>query len=78
MMDIRVESEAREMTGAAMVVRAFVDNGVTDIFGYPGGAVLPIYDELFQQEEIRQPNSPSIPHRHRHRWRNGGSQTMAR
>ncbi|WP_083589716.1 acetolactate synthase 3 large subunit [Aurantimonas sp. 22II-16-19i] len=52
-MDIRAESEAREMTGAGMVVRALVDNGVTDIFGYPGGAVLPIYDELFQQEEIR-------------------------
>ncbi|MBO0905413.1 acetolactate synthase 3 large subunit [Jiella sp. MQZ13P-4] len=41
------------MTGAGMVVRALVDNGVTDIFGYPGGAVLPIYDELFQQEEVR-------------------------
>ncbi len=41
-----------EMTGAEMVVQAMRDNGVTDIFGYPGGAVLPIYDELFQQEEI--------------------------
>ncbi len=41
-----------EMTGAEMVVQAMKDNGVTDIFGYPGGAVLPIYDELFQQEEI--------------------------
>ncbi|WP_407936884.1 acetolactate synthase 3 large subunit [Jiella pelagia] len=41
------------MTGAEMVVRALVDNGVTDIFGYPGGAVLPIYDELFQQDEVR-------------------------
>ena len=43
----------REMTGAEMVVQALVDNGVTDIFGYPGGAVLPIYDELHQQEDIR-------------------------
>lgn len=36
-----------------MVVQALVDNGVKDLFGYPGGAVLPIYDELFQQEKIR-------------------------
>ncbi|MGI9354365.1 MAG: acetolactate synthase 3 large subunit [Rhizobiaceae bacterium] len=41
------------MTGAMMVVQAMIDNGVTDIFGYPGGAVLPIYDELHQQEAIR-------------------------
>ncbi|TPW32985.1 acetolactate synthase 3 large subunit [Pararhizobium mangrovi] len=40
------------MTGAEMVVRALVDNGVQHVFGYPGGAVLPIYDELFQQEEV--------------------------
>ncbi len=40
------------MTGAEMVVQALRDNGVKHIFGYPGGAVLPIYDELFQQEEI--------------------------
>ena len=35
-----------------MVVQALIDQGVTDIFGYPGGAVLPIYDELFQQDKI--------------------------
>ena len=35
-----------------MVVQALRDNGVKHIFGYPGGAVLPIYDELFQQEEL--------------------------
>ncbi|ATU93671.1 acetolactate synthase 3 large subunit [Phyllobacterium zundukense] len=40
------------MTGAEMVVQALIDQGVTDIFGYPGGAVLPIYDELFQQDKI--------------------------
>ena len=39
------------MTGAEMVVRALVDNGVDVIFGYPGGAVLPIYDALFQDNE---------------------------
>ncbi len=45
-------SERREMTGAEMVVQALKDNGVKHIFGYPGGAVLPIYDELFQQEDV--------------------------
>nr|WP_313958417.1 acetolactate synthase 3 large subunit [Chelativorans sp. EGI FJ00035] len=43
----------QEMTGAEMVVQALKDNGVKHIFGYPGGAVLPIYDELFQQEEVQ-------------------------
>jgi acetolactate synthase I/II/III large subunit len=42
----------QEMTGAEMVIRALVDNGVDTIFGYPGGAVLPIYDEIFQQDEL--------------------------
>ncbi|MGD9912918.1 MAG: acetolactate synthase 3 large subunit [Rhizobiaceae bacterium] len=46
-------SERREMTGAEMVVQALKDNGVKHIFGYPGGAVLPIYDELFQQDEVQ-------------------------
>ncbi|NTS31722.1 acetolactate synthase 3 large subunit [Phyllobacterium sp. BT25] len=45
-------SKRREMTGAEMVVQALIDQGVKDIFGYPGGAVLPIYDELFQQDKI--------------------------
>ena len=46
-------ASAAQMTGAAMVVRALADQGVEVIFGYPGGAVLPIYDEIFQQEGIR-------------------------
>ncbi len=46
------ETGRREMSGAEMVVQALRDNGVKHIFGYPGGAVLPIYDELFQQEEV--------------------------
>jgi acetolactate synthase-1/2/3 large subunit len=41
------------MTGAEMVLQALIDHGVTDLFGYPGGAVLPIYDVLFQQEAVR-------------------------
>ena len=43
----------REMTGAEMVVQALADHGVDTLFGYPGGAVLPIYDEIFQQNDIR-------------------------
>jgi acetolactate synthase-1/2/3 large subunit len=42
-----------QMTGAKMVVQALRDQGVDTVFGYPGGAVLPIYDEVFQQNEIR-------------------------
>jgi acetolactate synthase-1/2/3 large subunit len=43
----------REMTGAEMVIQALADQGVQHLFGYPGGAVLPIYDALFQQDKIR-------------------------
>ena len=43
----------RHMTGAKMVVQALKDQGVDVVFGYPGGAVLPIYDEVFQQNDIR-------------------------
>jgi acetolactate synthase-1/2/3 large subunit len=42
-----------EMTGAEMVLKALADQGVEVLFGYPGGAVLPIYDEIFQQEKVR-------------------------
>ena len=42
----------RQMTGAEMVVQALIDQGVEHLFGYPGGAVLPIYDELFQQDKV--------------------------
>ena len=43
----------KTMTGAKMVVQALKDQGVEVVFGYPGGAVLPIYDEIFQQNDIR-------------------------
>lgn len=42
-----------EMTGAKILVQALIDQGITDVFGYPGGAILPVYDELFQQNQIR-------------------------
>jgi acetolactate synthase I/II/III large subunit len=42
-----------EMTGAEMVMAALADQGVEHLFGYPGGAVLPIYDAMFQQQKVR-------------------------
>ena len=41
----------REMTGAEMVIQALADQGVECLFGYPGGAVLPIYDALFGKQD---------------------------
>ncbi len=43
----------REMTGAEMVMAALADQGVKHLFGYPGGAVLPIYDALFAQNNVQ-------------------------
>src|SRR6202158_19535 len=48
-----MESAMTEITGADMVIAALADQGVEHIFGYPGGAVLPIYDALFQQDKVR-------------------------
>jgi len=42
-----------QMTGAEMVIQALIDQGVSTIFGYPGGAVLPIYDAMFQQSTVK-------------------------
>jgi len=42
-----------QMNGAEIILKALVDQDVTEVFGYPGGAVLPIYDALFQQNRIR-------------------------
>jgi len=44
---------AQTMNGSAIVIRALLDQGVDVVFGYPGGAVLPIYDELFKQNALR-------------------------
>ncbi|MDB5571504.1 MAG: acetolactate synthase 3 large subunit [Hyphomicrobiales bacterium] len=44
---------SKQMTGAEMVVQALRDQGVDTLFGYPGGAVLPIYDALFQQDSVK-------------------------
>jgi acetolactate synthase-1/2/3 large subunit len=44
---------ARMMSGAEIVLESLFDQGVEHIFGYPGGAVLPIYDELFKQNRVQ-------------------------
>ena len=43
----------RQMTGAEMVIEALKEQGVDTVFGYPGGAVLPIYDAIFKQKDIK-------------------------
>ncbi|HYJ43247.1 MAG: acetolactate synthase 3 large subunit [Xanthobacteraceae bacterium] len=43
----------KELTGAEMVIQALADQGVEHIFGYPGGAVLPIYDAIFAQDKVK-------------------------
>ena len=42
-----------ELSGAQILVQSLIDEGVEYIFGYPGGAVLHLYDALYQQEEIK-------------------------
>ena len=44
---------SREMTGSEIVIKALIDHGVDTVFGYPGGAVLPIYDAIFTQNALR-------------------------
>ncbi len=44
---------SQQMTGSEIVIKALVDQGVDTVFGYPGGAVLPIYDALFTQNAVR-------------------------
>ena len=43
----------KKMQGAEIVIEALKEQGVTEIFGYPGGAVLPLYDAIFNQNAIR-------------------------
>ncbi len=42
-----------ELPGASIVIKALIEQGVDTIFGYPGGAVLPFYDELYKQNTIK-------------------------
>ena len=47
------EVQPQSMTGSEVVLRALVEQGVEVVFGYPGGAVLPLYDAFFKQNSIR-------------------------
>lgn len=49
----QTETKARTMTGAQIVIEALKEQGVDTMFGYPGGAVLPIYDALYSENSIR-------------------------
>ncbi|MDP3869800.1 acetolactate synthase 3 large subunit [Phenylobacterium sp.] len=48
-----IEADIETLTGAEIVVRAMIDQGVEVLFGYPGGAVLPIYDALFEETRLQ-------------------------
>src|SRR5262249_36981018 len=48
-----VTMSAERLAGAEMVIKALSDQGVDVVFGYPGGAVLPIYDAIFKQNQVR-------------------------
>ena len=49
----KAQIQTRQMTGAEIVITALKEQGVEVMFGYPGGAVLPIYDALFSEPSIR-------------------------
>lgn len=46
-------TQPMELTGAEMIIRALLDHKVEVVFGYPGGAILPVYDALFKQNRLR-------------------------
>ena len=49
----KMAEQQQTMSGAEIIIRALVDQGVDVVFGYPGGAVLPIYDAIFKQNKVR-------------------------
>jgi hypothetical protein len=54
-------ADTETLTGAEIVVRALVDQGVEVLFGYPGGAVLPLYDALFNEPRLQSGTSRGRP-----------------
>ena len=44
----------KSMNGAEALIKALIENDVDTVFGYPGGAVLPVYDAIFKNNRIRQ------------------------
>ena len=53
---------SEHLSGAGVIVKALQDQGVEVIFGYPGGAVLPLYDELFKTNNLRHILAVSYTH----------------
>src|SRR5207253_8998940 len=53
LLPMEVVMPAEPLSGAEIVIKALVDQSVDVVFGYPGGAVLPIYDALFKQNSLR-------------------------
>lgn len=53
MSDHSGEQTDEQFNGATILIKALVDQGVDTVFGYPGGAVLPIYDAIFKQNKLR-------------------------
>lgn len=51
--DAQAQPKVKTLTGAQIVMEALAEQGVDTMFGYPGGAVLPIYDALYQQKKVR-------------------------
>jgi acetolactate synthase-1/2/3 large subunit len=49
----RARGDKMRLTGAEITIRCLQDEGVEYVFGYPGGAVLNIYDELFKQDKVK-------------------------
>ncbi len=47
------EMAVRKLSGSEIVIKSLIDAGVDTVFGYPGGAVLPIYDALFKQNRLK-------------------------
>ncbi|HVF65923.1 MAG TPA: acetolactate synthase 3 catalytic subunit [Casimicrobiaceae bacterium] len=52
-MEMTKEPPAPKLSGAEIVIRCLQEEGVEYVFGYPGGAVLNIYDELFKQDKVK-------------------------
>jgi acetolactate synthase-1/2/3 large subunit len=50
---LRSDGQSQTMTGSEVVLKVLAEQGVEVVFGYPGGAVLPIYDAIFKQDKIR-------------------------
>jgi len=48
-----IEEEFEELTGAEIFVKSLIAEGVDTIFGYPGGAILSVYDKLFEEHNLR-------------------------